>query len=321
VKYRQLGAAGPSVSALGLGCMWAYGDRDDEEVVATLHHALDIGVNLLDTADVYGYGTSEELVGQAIAKRRDEVVLATKCGLKLDGDRLYVDSRPELVASALDASLMRLGVDHIDLYYLHRRSPDVPIEDTIGVMAEQVAAGKVRHIGLSEVGPETLRRAHAVHPIAALQSEYSLFTRDLEGDVLPAARELGVTLVAYSPIGRGMLTGAVTARADLDDGLRRHPRFTDDTFTTNLDLVTRLRAVAEQVGCTPVQLALAWLLYQGEDVVPIPGTKRIRYLDENAAAADIELTADQLAAIETAVPVGAAAGQRHANAVLNTENR
>jgi aryl-alcohol dehydrogenase-like predicted oxidoreductase len=317
MHQRTLGRQRPlTVSALGLGCMGMsefYGPGDDDESVATIHRALDLGVTLLDTADMYGNGRNEELVGRAIAGRRDDVVLATKFGIVRDGDTRAIDSSPEYVRRAVEASLRRLGTDHIDLYYLHRRNPDVPIEDTVGAMAELVAQGKIGHVGLSEVSADTLRAACAVHPVTALQSEWSLFTRGIEAEIVPAARELGVGIVPYSPIGRGVLTGRYDSIDDLaeDDFRRQQPRFQRDNLEANLRLVERVREIAEEVGCTSAQLALAWLLHQGDDVVPIPGTKRVRYLEENVAAADIVLTPEQLAALEEVLPVGAAAGDRY----------
>lgn len=320
MNRRRLGQKGPEVSAIGLGCMGMsefYGEADEAESIAVIHHALDLGVNFLDTADQYGRGHNEELVGRAISGRRDEVVLATKFGIVRGEDPASrsVDGSPDYVRKSADASLQRLGLDHIDLYYMHRRDPKVPIEDTVGAMGELVAAGKVGQIGLSEVSAETLRKAHATHPIAALQSEYSLFTRGLEAEILPTARELGIALVAYSPISRGLLSGKLTSSDELpDDDFRKHqPRFTGENAVRNEALVAEVRKIAEEVGCTPAQLSLAWLLAQGEDVIPIPGTKRLRYLEENAAAADVTLTSAQLAALDAAVPVGAVAGDRYAN--------
>ncbi|MEY9887405.1 aryl-alcohol dehydrogenase-like predicted oxidoreductase [Catenulispora sp. MAP5-51] len=323
MKYRVLGSDGPRVSALGLGCMgmsdfYSVTPESEAESISVLHRAIDdLGVTLLDTADMYGKGENEKLVGRALTGgRRDAVVLATKFGIRRDPetDERSIRNDPEYIRAAVDASLARLGVDHIDLYYMHRRNPDVPVEESVGAMAELVRAGKVRFLGLSEVNAETLRAAHAVHPITALQSEYSLFTRDIEAEVLPAARELGVGIVPYSPVGRGLLTGAITSTEGLaaDDFRRSNPRFADGNLEANLKLVAELRAVAEETGHSPVQLALAWLLAQGPDIVPIPGTKRIKYLDENSAAADIELSAEQLARIEAAVPHGAASGERYA---------
>jgi aryl-alcohol dehydrogenase-like predicted oxidoreductase len=279
-------------------------------------------VYFLDTADMYGSGHNEELVGRAIADRRDEVVLATKFGNRREGATRWIDNRPEWIREACDASLRRLGVDHIDLYYMHRRTPDVPIEESVGAMAELVAAGKVRHLGLSEVSAETLRAAVAVHPIAALQSEWSLFTRGLEAEIVPTARELGVGIVPYAPLGRGLLTGALTSAEDLaaDDFRRNHPRFTRENIEHNVELVSRVREVAAEVGCTPVQLALAWVLHQGDDVVPIPGTKHVRYLEENAAAADVSLSDEQLRRLDELLPPGSVAGERYlAGGMANVE--
>jgi len=320
ITTRTLGTASPlTVSTLGLGCMGMsefYGTADEAEATATIHRALDLGVTLLDTADMYGPFTNEELVGRAIAGRRDDVQLATKFGNErlADGTRVGINGRPEYVRRACDASLRRLGVEYVDLYYQHRVDPSVPIEDTVGAMAELVAAGKVRHLGLSEAAPGTIRRAHAVHPITALQTEYSLFTRDLEDEILPTLRELGIGLVPYSPLGRGILTGAITA-GSLEPGDSRatayFPRLNGEALQANLALVDRVRAVAETKGCTPGQLTLAWVLAQGEDVVPIPGTKRVRYLEENVGATEVVLSPDDLAALAEAVPRGAVAGARY----------
>jgi aryl-alcohol dehydrogenase-like predicted oxidoreductase len=316
LEQRNLGAL--TVSALGLGCMgmsFAYGPGDDDESIRVIHRAHELGVTFLDTADLYGWGANEELVGRAVAGRRDDFVIATKFANRQDeqGNR-FVDNRPEYIREAIDASLRRLGTDYVDLYYMHRRNPDVPIEESVGAMAELVQAGKVRHLGLSEVSAETLRAAAAVHPIAALQSEWSLFTRGIEDDIVPTARELGVGIVPYSPLGRGMLAGVLTSQDDLssDDFRRNHPRWTGENREHNLRLVARVRDLAGEAGCTPVQLALAWLLHQGPDVVPIPGTKRVKYLEEDVGATDVRLSEDVLRAIDEIVPPGgAAAGERY----------
>ncbi len=320
IEPRTLGTTSPlTVSALGLGCMGMsafYGTPDEAGGLATIHRALDLGVTFLDTSDMYGPHTNERLVGRAIADRRDDVQLATKFGIVVhdDGSR-SVDGSPSYVRSACDASLQRLGVDHIDLYYQHRVDPDVPIEETVGAMAELVAAGKVRHLGLSEASAATIRRAHATHPITALQTEYSLFTRDLEDEILPTLRELGIGLVPYSPLGRGLLTGAITSTATLEEGDSRRsgyfPRLNGDGLEANLKLVDAVRAIADEKGCTPGQLALAWVLAQGPDVAPIPGTKRVRYLEENVGAADLVLSDDDLARLEAAVPRDAVVGDRY----------
>ena len=319
MKMRKIGRDGPDVSAIGLGCMGMsefYGPRDEAESIATIRHALDRGVNLLDTADMYGPYINEELVGRAIAGRREEAFVATKFGFvrdPADPDKRVIDGSPAHVRESCEGSLRRLGVETIDLYYLHRLDARVPIEETVGAMAELVAAGKVRHLGLSEVGASTLRRAHAVHPISALQSEYSLWTRDPEGTVLDTCRELGVTLVAYSPLGRGFLSGEIRSFEDFsdDDYRRRQPRFQGENFARNLALVDAVRSVADANGVTPAQLALAWVLARGEDIVPIPGTKRRRYLDQNISALEIVLSAADLAAIDAAFPAGAVAGTRY----------
>jgi aryl-alcohol dehydrogenase-like predicted oxidoreductase len=321
MEARALGGHGLEVSAQGLGCMGMsefYGPTQEGESIATIHRALELGVTLLDTADVYGPYTNERLVGSAIADRREQVVLATKFGIVGDPENPAArgrNGRPEYVRSACDASLRRLGVDHIDLYYQHRVDPDVPIEETVGAMAELVAVGKVRFLGLSEAASDTIRRAHAVHPISALQSEYSLWSRDIENDQLPTLRELGIGLVAYSPLGRGFLTGAIESVDNLaqDDFRRTIPRFQGEHFSRNLELIAKLRELAEAHDCAPAQLALSWVMHQGSDIVPIPGTKRRRYLEENVAAARIELSADDLAAIDEVAPRGVAAGDRHAD--------
>ncbi len=328
MQYRRLGANGPEVSALGLGCMGMsefYGPGDDAESIATIHRALDLGLNFLDTADMYGVGRNEELVGRAIAGRRDSVFLATKFGNVRgpDGEFRGIDGRPEYVRQACDASLKRIGVDTIDLYYQHRVDPNVPIEDTVGAMADLVRAGKVRFLGLSEAGPQTLRRAHAVHPIAALQTEYSLWTRDPEGVLLDTARELGIAFIAYSPLGRGFLTSRFKSLDDLpaDDWRRFSPRFQPGAFERNLRLAETVRRMAEAKNCTPAQFALAWLLAQGDDVIPIPGTKRRRYLEENVGALRVRLTTADLLRIHQAVPPGAATGERYPEAGMRTVGR
>jgi aryl-alcohol dehydrogenase-like predicted oxidoreductase len=320
IQTRQIGHL--TVSALGLGCMGMsefYGTPDEQSGVDTIHRALDLGVTFLDTADMYGPFTNEQLVGRAIKDRRDEVQLATKFGNERnpDGSWVGINGSPDYVRKACDASLKRLGVDHIDLYYQHRVDRTVPIEETVGAMAGLVEAGKVRHLGLSEASAETIRRAHATHPITALQSEYSLFTRDLEDEIVPVLRELGIGLVPYSPLGRGILTGAVTRESLESDDSRatgRFPRFSGDALDANLALVDKVKELAAQKGCTPGQLALAWVLAQGDDrlgVAPIPGTKRVKYLEENVGALDVELTGDDLTTLEQAVPRDAVAGERY----------
>ncbi len=320
METRKLGREGLEVTALGLGCMGMsefYGARDEDEAVATIHRALELGITFLDTADMYGPFTNEKLVGRAIAGRRAEVVLATKFGIERSetGERLGISGSPDYVRNACDASLRRLGVHHIDLYYQHRVDTETPIEETVGAMAELVEAGKVRYLGLSEASPRTIRRAHAVHPITALQSEYSLWTRDPEDEVLPTVRELGIGFVAYSPLGRGFLTGQIRSIDDLaeDDFRRFYPRFQGENFERNWDLLDEVRAIAREKGVTDAQLALAWVLSRGGDIVPIPGTKRRRYLEENAGALDVELTDAELERIEAAFPKGATAGERYAD--------
>ena len=318
METRKLGTHGLEASAIGLGCMGMsefYGEGDEEESIATIHRYLELGGNFLDTSDMYGRGHNEELVGRAIEGRRDDVVLATKFGIRrgdAPADR-SVDGSPEYVKQACEASLRRLRVDHVDLYYQHRVDPDTPIEETVGAMAELVREGKVRHLGLSEASTDTIRRAHSVHPISALQTEYSLWTRDPEEAILPTTRELGIGFVAYSPLGRGFLTGQIKSVEDLDEGdfRRFNPRFQGENFQCNLDLVERVREIAAEKGCTPGQLALAWVLARGDDIAPIPGTKRVRYLDENMAASEVELGEDDLARLDEAAPVGAAAGDRY----------
>jgi aryl-alcohol dehydrogenase-like predicted oxidoreductase len=320
MERRELGRSGLEVSAQGLGCMGMsefYGGADEAEARRTIERALELGVDFLDTADMYGPFTNERLVGEAVAGRRDEVVLATKFGNVRgeNGERLGVRGDPEYVHAACEASLRRLGVERIDLYYQHRVDPQVPIEETVGAMAELVAQGKVAHLGLSEAAPETIRRAHATHPIAALQTEYSLWSRDPEDDLLPTVRELGIGFVAYSPLGRGFLTGRFRSLDDLpeDDFRRYNPRFEGENFDRNLQLVERVEEIAAEKGVAPGQLALAWVLAQGEDLVPIPGTKHVQYLEQNIAAAAIELSDDDLRHIDEVSPRGAAAGDRYAD--------
>ena len=328
MKTRQLGKSRLKVSALGLGCMGMsefYGPGDEAEALATIHRALDLGVNLLDTADMYGLGANETLVGKAIRDRRSQVVLATKFGNVRDatGKFLGVNGRPEYVRSACDASLKRLGVDVIDLYYQHRVDPQVPIEDTVGAMRDLVVAGKVRFLGLSEAAPQTLRRAAKVHPIAALQTEYSLWTRDVESEILPVCRELGIGFVAYSPLGRGFLTGRIRKIEDLSDAdwRRNSPRFQAANLKHNLELVDSIERTAKAKRCTPAQLALAWVLAQGEDIVPIPGTKRRLYLEENLDALSVHLTAGNLKSLGQLVRPGAAAGDRYPAQAMQAVNR
>jgi aryl-alcohol dehydrogenase-like predicted oxidoreductase len=327
MKTRTLGPHGPEVSAIGLGCMGMsafYGPAEESQGRETIARALDLGCNFLDTSDMYGPHTNERLLGGAIAGRRDEVFLATKFGIKLELDRnpprRSIDGRPAYVRAACEGSLKRLEVDHIDLYYQHRVDPDTPIEETVGAMAELVAEGKVRHLGLSEAAPETIRRAHAEHPIAALQSEYSLWTRDVEGEILPILQELGIGLVPYSPLGRGFLSGRFTSPEELDEGdFRRYgPRFTGENLAQNLTLAERVKELAAEKDITPGQLALAWVLHRGEHIVPIPGTKRVSYLEENLVAADMELTEQEVQRIGDAIPP--AAGDRYPPEGMRTVN-
>jgi len=316
MEKRKLGTRGLETSAIGLGCMGMsefYGEGDDEESIRTIERYLELGGDFLDTSDMYGSGHNERVVGRAIAGRRDEVVLATKFGIRRDGGERSIDGSPEYVKRACEASLERLGVDHIDLYFQHRVDPGTPIEETVGAMGELVSEGKVRHLGLSEASPDTIRRAHSAHPISALQTEYSLWTRDPEDEILPTVRELGIGFVAYSPLGRGFLTGQIKSVDDLEEGdfRRYNPRFQGENFQRNLDLVERVREIAAEKGVSAAQLALAWVLAQGNDIAPIPGTKRVRYLEENMAAAEVELSEDDLARIGEVAPVGAAAGERY----------
>jgi aryl-alcohol dehydrogenase-like predicted oxidoreductase len=327
MEQRNLGK-GLTVSAMGLGCMGMsefYGPGDERESIAVIHRAIALGVTFLDTSDVYGPHTNERLVGQAIRDRRDKVVLATKFGNQRgpDGAWLGISGRPEYVRQACDASLARLGVEHIDLYYQHRVDASVPIEDTVGAMAELVGAGKVRYLGLSEAAPATIRRAHAVHPIAALQTEYSLWTRDVEEEILPTVRQLGIGFVAYSPLGRGFLTGRFRSPGGFGEGDFRshHPRFQGENFQKNLALLDRLTALAAVKGVAPSQLALAWVMAQGQDIVPIPGTKRLKYLEENVVAARVKFSAEELRQIDAAAPRGVTAGPRYPEQAMRTVGR
>lgn len=328
METRTLARSGLRVSAIGLGCMGMsefYGESDDNRSIETLNHALDRGISFWDTADMYGVGRNERLLAKVLSSRRNEVVLATKFGIVRGEDRSFagIDGRPEYVRQACDASLERLGIDHIDLYYQHRVDPKVPIEETVGAMAELVSAGKVRHLGLSEAAPETLRRAAAVHPITALQTEYSLFSRDLESDILPTLRELGIGLVAYSPLGRGFLTGQIRTIEDFsdDDYRRSSPRFQGENFEKNLALVAHVEALAKQKSCTPAQLALAWVLAQGNDIVPIPGTTKRQRIDENAAASAIALSAEERAEIDRLLPPSLVSGERYPEASMRAIDR
>jgi aryl-alcohol dehydrogenase-like predicted oxidoreductase len=328
MQTRKLGDKGLIVSALGLGCMGmsgVYGVADETEAIATIHRAIDLGVNFLDTADAYGKGHNETLIGKAIRDRRDRVIIATKFGLSdvsTGGYTIPVNGRPEYVRSACEASLRRLGVETIDLYYQHRVDPNTPIEDTVGTMAELVTEGKVRYLGLSEASAATIRRAHAVHPIAALQSEYSLWSRDVEAEILPTCRELQIGFVPWSPLGRGFLTGEIKTFEDLEpnDWRRTSPRFQGDNFDRNLELVAQVQQMAQAKNCTPAQLAIAWLLQQGDDLVPIPGTKRVSYLLENLGALDVTLTDAELDRIDAILPKGAAAGDRYPTAMMQMVN-
>ncbi len=328
MKTRKLGANGPEVSAIGLGCMGMsafYGGADEAQSISVIHRALDLGISLFDTAEMYGPHTNEVLVGKALKDRRDQAFIATKFGINYNADRtrLMTDGSPANVRRAIEGSLQRLGVDHVDLYYLHRVDPDTPIEDTVGAMAELVKEGKVRFLGLSEAAPDTLRKAHATHPITALQTEYSLWSREPEDELFSVVRELGIGFVPYSPLGRGFLSGDITSIDDLDadDFRRTNPRFMGENFQKNLDLVEAVKAIASDKGITAAQLALAWVLAQGEDLIPIPGTRRIATLEQNVAAVDVVLTPDDLAQIEAVFPKGAATGHRYAEAARAALNR
>jgi aryl-alcohol dehydrogenase-like predicted oxidoreductase len=328
MQTRELARSGLFVPALGLGCMGMsdfYGEGEEAESIATIHRAIELGITFLDTADIYGMGRNEELVGKAIKDRRSEVRLATKFGnvRAADGTFVGVNGKPDYVRSACEASLRRLQVDVIDLYYQHRVDPRTPIEDTVGAMAELVKAGKVRYLGLSEAAPETIRRAYKVHPIAALQTEYSLWSRDPEGELLGTVRELGIGFVAYSPLGRGFLTAKITSVEDLakDDWRRGMPRFEQENFRQNMELVEKIRTLAARKGCTPAQLALAWVVAQGDDIVPIPGTKRRQYLEENVGALDVRLMPEELTEIDSLIPPGAAAGSRYSEPGMRAINR